>query len=312
MGSLGRKYGFAADRVRAVEIVTADGRVRRVTAAAEPELFWAVRGGKGNFGIVTALEFELVPVRSVYGGGIFFTGNDASAVLHAFRQWAPTMPEEVATSVAIMRMPPMDMVPPPLRGKTVVHLRYSYCGADFDEAERLLAPMRATGEILLGFVGPMLTTEMDGIHMDPVDPMPFWEKGTLLRELSAETVDALLAAAGPQVEIPLVMLEVRLLGGALARQPESPNAVAGRSAAYSAFAVAPLFPELAEIVPMVGRGVLGALQPWASSECMVNFLGDVTGPEEVAAAYPPAVFDRLRAVKQDVDPNGVFRFGHAF
>jgi hypothetical protein len=312
LGSLGRKHGFAADHITAVEIVTADGRLRRATADSEPELFWAARGGKGNLGIVTALEIELVPVGSLYGGGIFFAGADAAAVLHAFREWAPTLPEEVSTSVAIIRMPPMEELPPPLRGQTVVHLRYAYSGTDFEEGERLLAPMKATGSILLGFVGPILTTEMDSIHMDPVDPLPAWEKGMLLAELSADTVDTLLAVAGPQLEIPLIMVEIRLMGGALARQPEVPNAVAGRNGAYSLLVLGPGIPELAQVVPAVGKGVLGALMPWAAPGVLTNFLGDVTGPDEVLNAWPADAQRRLKDLKRMIDPAGIFSFGHAF
>src|SRR5699024_8792472 len=146
-----RQYGFAADHVVAVEIVTADGRLRRVCADSEPELFFAVRGGKGNFGIVTALEMDLVPVEGLIAGGLFFSGDDAPLLLHRFRQWAPMLPEQVSTSIAILRMPDMDMVPPPLRGQTVVHLRFAYAGTDEAEAERLLAPMREAGQLLLGF-----------------------------------------------------------------------------------------------------------------------------------------------------------------
>jgi hypothetical protein len=245
MGSLGRKFGFAADLVQAVEIVTADGRLRRISADTEPELFWAVRGGKGNLGIVTALEIELVPVSSLFGGGIFFAGDDAPALLHRFRQWAPTLPEEVSTSIAILRLPPMDELPPPLRGRTVVHLRFAYVGDDHAEAERLLAPMKDVGTILLGYVGPMRTDEMDGIHMDPVDPLPAWEKGMLLTDLPEEAVDALLATAGPQLEIPLIMAEVRLMGGALGvrrRCPMPSPAGAGRSPSWSSDRASPSWP----------------------------------------------------------------------
>ena len=312
MGSLGRKFGFSADHVHALEIVTADGRLRRASADTEPELFWAVRGGKGNFGIVTAIEIELMPVDSLYAGGIFFTADDAPALLHRFRQWAPTLPDEVSTSIAIMRMPPMEELPPPLRGRTVVHLRYAYAGADHAEAERLLSPMKVLGTIVLGYVGPIRTDEMDSIHMDPVDPMPAWEKGMLLADLPAEAVDTLLAAAGPQVEIPIFMTELRLMGGALGRQPAVPNAVPGRGAQFLVEVIGPGIPELAQVVPMVGKGVLGALAPWRAPETMINFLGDVTGPEEVAAAYRPETIERLREVKAAVDPGGVFSFGHAF
>jgi hypothetical protein len=311
MGSLGRKFGFAADLVQAVEIVTADGRLRRISADTEPELFWAVRGGKGNFGVVTALEIELVPVSSLFGGGIFFAGDDAPALLHRFRRWAPTLPEEVSTSIAILRMPPMDELPPPLRGRTVVHLRFAYVGDDHAEAERLLDPMKDVGTILLGYVGPMRTDEMDGIHMDPVDPLPAWEKGMLLTDFPEETADALLATVGPQLEIPLIMAEVRLMGGALGRPAKVPNAVPGRSGAFAVLVVGPGVPELAHVVPAIGKGVLAALGPWKAQESMINFLGDVSGPEEVAAAYPPATIGRLREVKRTVDPDGVFSFGHA-
>ncbi|HEX2074933.1 MAG TPA: FAD-binding oxidoreductase [Geodermatophilus sp.] len=310
LGSLGRRYGFAADHVQAVEIVTADGLLRRLSAEEEPELFWAVRGGKGNFGVVTAIEFSLFPAGSLFAGGIFFAAEDAAAVLHAFRTWAPTLPEEVSTSVAVLRLPPLEELPPPLRGQTVVHLRYTSSG-DPAEGERLLEPMKAAGRILLGSVGPLLPTEMDAVHMDPKDPLPAWEKGMLLAELTEETVDAFLAAAGPQVEVPLFLAEIRQMGGALARQPRVPNAVAGRAGAWSVMLIGPMVPELAEVLPSIGRGVLGALRPWAAPGAMVNFLGDVSGPDEVAAAYPPEVAERLLAVKRAVDPDGVFSFGYA-
>ena len=311
MGSLGRKFGFAADHVQALEIVTADGRLRRISADTEPELFWAVRGGKGNFGIVTAIEIELMPVESLYAGGIFFAGDDAPALLHRFRQWAPTLPDEVSASIAIMRMPPMEELPPPLRGQTVVHLRYAYAGTDHAEAERLLSPMKVLGTIVMGYVGPIRTDETDAIHMDPVDPMPAWEKGMLLADLPEEAVDALLDAGGPQIEIPIFMTEIRLMGGALGRQPKVPNAVPGRSGAFAVELIGPGIPELAQVVPMVGNGLLRALAPWKAPEMMINFLGEVSGPGEVAAAYRPETLDRLREVKRAVDPAGVFSFGYA-
>jgi FAD/FMN-containing dehydrogenase len=311
VGSLGRHFGFSADHVVSVQLVTADGRIRTVCADEDPELFWAIRGGKGNFGIVTTLEIELMPVRSLIAGGIFFAGKDAAPVLHTYRTWAQALPEEVTSSIAIMRMPPFDFVPEPLRGQTVVHLRYAYSGEDFDEGERLVEPMKAAGEILLGFIGPLLTTEMDAVHMDPTDPLPAWEKGMGLAELPAEAIDAMLAAAGPQVDIPLMMVELRQLGGALGRQPKVPNAVAGRDAAWEFFVLGPGIPELAQVVPAVGKGVLAAMTPWKSSGSLLNHLGEVSGPEEVAAAYPPAVLERLREIKAAVDPDRVFSFGWA-
>src|SRR3954452_2297987 len=117
--------------------------------------------------------------------------------------------------------------------------------------------------------------------------MPGWEKGMQLTELTEETVDTILSAARPQLEIPMVMVEIRLLGGALARQPRVPNAVAGRDGAFQVFTLGPAVPELATVVPALGRGVLKALEPWKAPGCVTNFLGDVEGPAEVAASYPP-------------------------
>lgn len=311
LGSFGRKHGFAADHVRSLELVTADGAIRTVCAESEPELFWAVRGGKGNLGIVTQLEIDLLPVRQLFGGGIFFDGADAARLLHTYREWAPALPEEATTSIAITRMPALEFVPPPLQGRTVVHLRYAYVGEDLAEGERLVQPMLAAGQPLLGFLHPLLVEEMDSIHMDPVDPLPAWEKGMGLAELSEGTVDALLAVAGPQVEIPLLIVELRQLGGALSRQPAVPNAVAGREVPWELFVLGPAVPELAEVLPLVGRGVLGAMAPWAAEGGLFNHLGDVSGPEEVARVYPPEVLRRLREVKAAVDPDGMFSFGHA-
>ncbi|NEM05782.1 FAD-binding oxidoreductase [Geodermatophilus normandii] len=311
LGSLGRRHGFAADAVVSVEMVTADGVLRTVCADTEPELFWAVRGGKGNFGVVTALEFELFPVPALVAGGLFFAGRDAAAVLHAYRTWAPTLPEEVSTSIAVLRLPPLEELPPPLRGQTVVHLRYVYAGEDPALGTALVAPMESAGEVLLGGVGPMPPTALDAVHMDPPDPMPGWEKGVLLADLPAEAVDAFLAVAGPDVQVPLVMAEIRQMGGALARPARVPDAVPGRDAAWSVFVIGPMVPELAEVVPAVGRGVLAAMEPWAASSRMVNFLGDVSGPDEVLAAWSPEAAERLLAVKRAVDPDDVFSTGYA-
>jgi hypothetical protein len=142
--------------------------------------------------------------------------------------------------------------------------------------------------------------------------MPGWEKGVLLADLTVETVDALLAAAGPDVEVPLAMVEIRQLGGAMGRPAPVPDAVAGRSAPWSAFVIGPMVPGLTEVVPHVGRGVLAALAPWAAPGALVNFLGDVSGPAEVLAAWDPEARERLLAVKRAVDPGDVFSGGHAF
>ena len=315
MGMLGRAHGFAADHVTAVELVTADGTLRRVTAdeesADDRELFWGVRGGKGNFGIVTALEFDLFEVPTLYGGGIFFSADSTAGVLHAWRAWAPTLPPEAATSIALLRVPPMEEMPEPIRGECVAHLRFAHPGPA-EEAAALLAPMQAAGEIVMANIDTMpFPVAAVMVHMDPQDPIPAWERGGLLTDLTEQTVDALLGTVGPDVDIPLIMAEVRLLGGALGREPEVPDAVAGRDAAYSVFLVAPGVPELTQVLPAIADGVYAALEPWRAPGGLVNFLGDHHSTEQVGAAWAPEVHERLMVLKRRVDPDDVFCFGYA-
>lgn len=309
MGPMGRRYGFAADRVRSVEIVTGDGRLRTVCPDDPTGLFWGVRGGKGNLGIVTAIEVDLVPVSRLYGGAIFFPAKDAAAVLHTWREWVQTVPEEMTSSVALLRIPDIEGAPPPLRGRLSVHLRIAYLGEAADGA-RLVAPLRAVAPALLDGVREMPFTESDSIHLDPTTPGPSWVSSMLLADLPAEAVDALLATAGPEVDVPLIMAELRHMGGALRRPPEVPNAVAGRDAAYSLFLLGPEAPGVGRAVSLAGAAVLEALAAWRASQRLVNFLGSEDETRAVTRAYPAEVAARLSELKDRFDPHGLFRYGH--
>jgi FAD/FMN-containing dehydrogenase len=304
MGHLARRCGFAADHVTAVELVTADGQARRVTALSDPELFWAVRGGQGRFGIATALEFGLVPVPEFFGGAMVFGPADVERVLRAFAGWAPTLPEEVTTSVAVLRLPPVGSVPPPLRGVVSLALRFGFTGPAA-RGDELVGPMRRVADPLLDSIGPMSYAAVDGIHMDPTEPMPAVMRGGLLHSLPTDAVDALLAVAGPHVDVPLVMAELRLMGGALGRPADVPNAVAGREGAFSVAVVAPAPPPLVETAHAVTEGVLRALEPWSPGISLVNF-GGYGGVAGAAGAWSPEALDRLRRVKAAVDPDNVF------
>ncbi|MBW0117851.1 FAD-binding oxidoreductase [Pseudonocardia abyssalis] len=309
LGPLARRHGFAADHVRSVELVTADGEVRHVDAISDPDLFWALRGGSGNFGIVTELEFDLVPVARLYGGGIFFPGAVAADVLHAYRTWVATLPEETTTSVALLRLPPLPTLPEPLRGQFVVHLRVAHLGPA-EEGAALLAPMRAVAPALMDLVTDMPFAAVDSIHMDPTDPMPTWDRGTTLRELPAEAVDELLAIAGPDAVVPLIMVELRQLGGALGRPAAVPNAVAGRDAAFSVWALGPTAGPLAETMPAITQSVVDRMAPWAARGALLNFLG-AAGPERVARLWGDADRERLLAVRDRLDPGRVLAPGLA-
>jgi FAD/FMN-containing dehydrogenase len=305
MGHLARRHGFAADHVRSVELVTAAGEIRTVTAESDPELFWAVRGGQSRFGIVTALELGLVRVPTFFGGAMLFTGAAVEDVLRTWAAWAPTLPEEVTTSVALLRLPPIEDVPPPLRGVVSLAVRFGFTGSAA-EGEALLAPVRRVAVPVLDSVGPMSYAAVDGIHMDPPDPLPAVTRGGLLRGMSPEVVDTLLAVAGPDVSVPLVAAEVRLMGGALGRPAPVLNAVAGREGAFSLSVVAPAPPPLLDTAHAVTAGVVDALAPWSPGTSLVNFTGHGQG---VRSVWAPDELERLRRVKETVDPHDLFGGG---
>ena len=215
---LGRAFGFAADRVRSIEVVTPDAQIRTVDAEHEADLFEVLRGGKGNFGVVTALEFELTSLTDFYGGGLIYPGTDAEVVLTAFRGWLADLPDDACPSIAMLRLPDAPFVPDPLRGQFVVHVRFAFPGSK-EDGDRLLAPMRAVSQVIMDTAGPLSYEQIDLVNLDPPEPIPYQEGGALLAELDDDAQTAFLQVAGPGAETPLVLVELRPLGGALARPP---------------------------------------------------------------------------------------------
>lgn len=306
---LGRAYGFAADHVRSFDVVTPDGVFRHVDAEREPELFALLRGGKGNLAIVTSMVFDLVPVDDFYGGGIIFPGNDAEAVLSAFRAWWPTLPDEACPSVALLRPPDAEFVPEPLRGQFVVHVRFAHPGPR-EDAEALLAPMRSVSTPIMDMAGPMSYADVDMVHLDPPDPLPYDERGALLSGFDADAQSALLKVAGPESQTPLLLIELRPLGGALSRNSTA-DAVSGRDAGFSLLSIGLAVPPIAQLVDEAGSELLGAMAPFSTGHTMVNFHGKLGDAEDRARAWSKETYERLLAAKQTYDPDNMLRFGHA-
>ncbi len=310
MGLLSRRHGFAADHVRSLDVVTADGRLRHVDPRTEPDLFWALRGGKGSFGVVTVLELGLVPLPELTAGAIIYGGEHASTVLHAWREWCHTLTDDTSTSVALLRLPDAPMVPQHLRGVLTLHLRVAHLGPQA-AADRVLAPLRACAPALVDDVVARPYTDADAVHRDPVGPSPSWELGAGLAALDGEAVDALLAVAGPAAQVPLVVVELRLMGGAMGRTPQHPNAVSGRDNAFSLMTIGPAVPALRDAVPAAARAVHAALAPWRSRTTVTNWLGHVGDREAVCASWSFDQQARLRATKTLYDPSDVFSHGHS-
>jgi len=306
--TLGRSHGYAADHVRSLDVVTSDGKRRHVDAESEPDLFWALRGGKGNFGVVTALEFDLFPVPRLYGGGIYFPGERMADVLRAWTAWHPNTPETMVTSIAVMRMPSMPEVPEPLRGKFLVSVRIAYNGATAD-GERMVQPLRAVAPAVLDTVRDLPYIEVASIHNEPTDPVPYYERGIMLQEFPAQAQDKLIELVGPDAETGLALAELRALGGAWDREPAVPNAVATRGLPYSLLGVStgPLSQE--EQLKQFVAQLLEGMKPWQADRRFVNNLA----PDEATEAteiYGPERYQRLASIKKTYDPSNMFRLNH--
>ncbi len=306
--TLGRSHGYAADHVRSLDVVTADGELRHVDAESEPELFWALRGGKGNFGVVTALEFDLFPLPRLYGGAIYFPGERMADVLRAWADWHPGTPETMISSIAVMRMPVIPEVPELLRGKFLVSVRIAYNGTT-EDGERMVEPLRAVAPAVLDTVADMPYTAVASIHNEPTDPVPYYERGIMLREFPAHAQDKLIELVGPDAETDLVIAELRALGGAWDREPAVPNAVSTRGLPYSLLAVAagPLSQEQ-QLKTSVAE-LLEGMKPWQGDRRYVNNLAPDEATDAVAI-YGPERYKRLASIKKTYDPANIFRLNH--
>jgi FAD/FMN-containing dehydrogenase len=306
--TLGRAHGYAADHVQSLEVVTADGELRHVDAVSEPDLFWALRGGKGNFAVVTALEFDLFPVSRLYGGGIYFPGERMADVLSAWTAWLPDMPETMTSSFAAMRVPALPGVPEPLGGVFVVSLRIAYTGTA-EDGERMIAPLRAVAPAILDTVADMPYTAVASIHNEPTEPSPYYERSIMLREFPVRAQHKLVELVGPDSDTTMWVAELRALGGAWDREPAVPNAVATRGLAYVLLGVeVGLLSEEQRLKESVAA-LLDGMAPWQGNRRLVNNLA----PEEAAdgvAIYGPERYERLAGVKKTYDPTNMFRLNH--
>ncbi|MGH3360914.1 MAG: FAD-binding oxidoreductase, partial [Nocardioides sp.] len=303
LGPMARTYGLAIDKVRAIEVVTGDGVLRRVTPHEHPELFFALRGGKGMLGIVTAIEFDLVHQPTFYGGSLWFDGDDAATVIERWLHWSEDLPELGTTSIALFQLPATPDVPPPLADRLTLSVRYVWTG-DAEEGQRRFAEIRESAPVILDDVARKPYTAIDSVHTDPLDPMPVYEAATVLTEFPAEAVDALLARTGPGSGSPQVLVEVRQLGGAFTRPGEHESAFCSRDAAYSVLIVG-----IAEVPGGEAHAdaVLAALDPWQGGHRLPNFTFE---PQDYVDAYDEPTLARLRRAIRTYDPLGVMAIGH--
>ena len=308
LGPLVRSHGLSSDWVRGFRIVTATGEAVTADAHSNPELFWALRGGKGGLGVVTEMTIELVPLPALYAGGLFFDGaHDIETALRAWVDWLPDAPEEVSTSVALLRMPDLEFIPAPIRGRNLLNLRFAYPG-DADEGARLIAPLRAAATVYIDAVGPMELHDVGTIHNDPEEGGPGWTFAAGLAGIDHDFDTELLERLGPSSDSPFVSVELRHLGGAAARDVTESSAAGGRDTALMLNLVA-ADPRNFAVAPAQAEAVVSAKATRLAATTNVNFGGDLARIGALEHAWPPETATRLATVRDAWDPDDVFAFG---
>ena len=306
IGWLSRKHGYTSDNLIEVELVTADGAIERVGADSHPDLFWALRGGGGNFGVVTAFTFRGHPVSTVLGGPMLFRADRAAAVLDAYASWAPTVPDEMATMVAFVTAPPAPFVPDDLQGLPALAVALCHTG-DLQVGRAVVDRLRESCLPDADANGPLPYPVLQQLQDAgaPHGIRSYWKSG-YLADLTPDVRD-LLSEAAAAAPTPLSQIHVQQLGGAMARGTE--GAVGHRDAAYVVNVLGnTMDPRGEEATTSWVRETWQRLQPHCTG-AYVNFLDGDDGPR-VESAFSPEAWRRLRAVKRQWDPDNVFRLNH--
>jgi FAD binding domain-containing protein len=305
---LGRKYGWACNRVSAIELVTADGEARTVDAGSDPDLFWALRGGGGGYAIVTALHLELLPVAEAYAGGLLFQSEVGADALRRYRDWAASAPEEAATLIRFLNLPPIPDVPEPLRGQSLLAIAGAFLGTQ-EEGEKAFAPLREIGEPVMDTFTQMPAPGLTRIAMDPEPPVPGLGHHRVLNEISDEAIDAFVENAGPDSGSPLLLAELRHLGGALARPAENGGALSKLDGEFVMLGIGMLMdPAMREPIEGQLDKLSDAMKPWVAEGGYYNYAERSCDVDEI---LPADICERLRQVKRSWDPDDLIRANHS-
>lgn len=307
IGLLSRQFGYAADLVPSIDAITADGSLRHVTAGSDEDLFWAMRGGRDNFGIAVGMEIALLPVVRLYGGGMYFAPEHVPTAWETYVGWTREVPDELSSSIALISYPDLPAVPEPLRGRRVAHLRIAYNGDPAVGAE-VVAEWRRIPR-LIDDVGEISYVEADSIYNEPSVPAAFEATNVLLGAVDRATVSVLLEHAGPRAALPS-MIELRHLGGRLGHRPVPDNSVGNRDAEYLVVMSSRLDSVGTAEAISVHDGLIDALRPWDTGGRSLNFLNGAGAQGSVESAYDPASYKRLREIKSHYDPGNMFRLNH--
>ena len=298
-----RKFGLACNSIVAAEVVTADGRLVRADRDTEPELFWALRGGSGNFAAVTAIELELFPIAEIYAGAMFWPIERAAEILNAWREWIETVPDECESLGRMLQLPDVPFLPEQVRGRSFVLIEAAFLGSASDGAA-LVQPLRYLGPEI-DTMATMRPSELSAVNMDPEDPLPYTGEGALLTDLPPAAIDGMVTVF---VGSPLLHVEVRHLGGAAGVRSPDHGVLDSIDQPFVAFTFG-LAPD-ANAYSRVDHNVqllLRALGPWDSGRRYLNFAESRVDPRSI---FPEGTYDRLIRAKARYDPTGMFLANH--
>ena len=307
MGWLARKHGLQANAVTALELVTADGSFVRADHEHHPDLFWALRGGGGNFGVVTAIEFAVHPVDELYAGALFFPVERSPEVLHTWNQLQGELPDELMSWASLLHFPPIPDVPAFARGRSFAIVMAAFLGPEV-EGRTLLRPLRdlRPERDTFATVPPVV---LGDLAMDPLDPLPTHSGHALLGSLPADALDKILAAVGPASGRgqTLTMLQFRQMGGALAREAPGAGARAMLPGQISMFTLGVVPDEAAHAeVRAAVSDVERALQPHRVGH-YPNF---IEKPADASTFFAADTWTRLRTIKARYDADDLFAGNH--
>jgi FAD/FMN-containing dehydrogenase len=305
IGWMARKYGLTIDHLISVEIVTADGRLLRASADEHPDLFWATRGGGGNFGVITSLEFQLQPAGTILGGAVIYSGEDAANIIRRAAEYAAEAPDELTTMVFVLHAPPAPFIPEDQVGKLAVLVALCYTG-DIAEGERVIAPLRSLGTPIADIIGPMPYPGMFALTEGLAIPgRRMAVRSMYLEGLADDTIETIVSHTD-QATSPFAMAQLRVLGGAMARVPVDATAFGHRDKPFMLSVVTEWEdPTDDQQQQSWTSRFFEALRPHASG-VYVNFLSD-EGEARVREAYKASIYERLATVKAQYDPTNLFR-----
>jgi FAD/FMN-containing dehydrogenase len=308
VGHLRRKHGLSIDSLVSVDVVTADGHLRRASATENEDLFWAVRGAGSNFGVVTSFEFKAHPVGPmVFVGAIFYPFEEAASILPAWRDFMARAPEELSSLAICWSVPPHPPFPPEIHGTPVTVVAAVYCGT-VEEGERVVQPLRELAEPVVDASGPWpwlgLQSGFDAIF--PKGELRYW-KSRAVTELSDEVIGEIISLAGRRPS-PLSDIVVWHQGGAMSRVAEEETAYGGRDTQFLVTAEASWTdPAQNDEAIAWAREVWDAMEPYTTGAVYLNFPGLGEEKDDLARAGYGANYERLTALKATYDPDNLFR-----